>query len=46
MIGREGVIGAVILLNQWSDGVIGIHSEQLHFGMSEVVQLICGDIEE
>ena len=35
-----------VLLGQWSDAVVGTHSEQLHFGVSEVFQLACVYIKE
>ena len=36
----------MVLLSQWSDGVVVKHSEQMHFVCLKFVQLICGDIEE
>ena len=36
----------MVLLSQWSDEVIRIHSEQLHFGESEVCLAYIGDIKE
>ena len=32
----NGAVWGVILLSQWRDGVIRIHSKQLNFGVSEV----------
>ena len=32
----NGTVWVVVLLSQWSDGVNGIHSEQLYLWVSEV----------